>query len=98
MAKSVEYHSGARADFDESFDWYRSRSARAAIGFLLAVDDAIEKIVADSNRFPLTHAGCRYCRLRRYPFRIVFLEEQDRFVIVAIAHAKRRPNYWKRRV
>jgi hypothetical protein len=38
MAKKIEYLQGARRDFDESFDWYASRSARAAIGFALAVE------------------------------------------------------------
>jgi plasmid stabilization system protein ParE len=97
MAKAVEYLSGARLDFDESFDWYATRSARSAIGFALAVDKAIESIIADPNRFPTTYAGCRYCSLKRYPFSIVYRDEMDRLVIVAIAHAKRRPGYWRRR-
>ena len=33
MAKAVEYHEDARLDFDESFDYYRKRSAGAAVGF-----------------------------------------------------------------
>ena len=98
MAKSVEYHSSARADFDESLDWYLSRSVGSAIGFVLTVDDAIEKIIAASSRFPSTYSGCRYCALRRYPFRIVFHEEDDRLVIIAIAHAKRRPGFWRDRI
>lgn len=98
MPMGVEYLSGARADFDESFDWYAKRSARAAIRFVLAVDKAIELIAADPGRFPKTYAGCRYCSLKRYPFTVVFREEIDRLVIVAMAHAKRRPGYWRRRV
>lgn len=33
MTKEIEYVAGARADFDESFDWYAKRSEDAAIGF-----------------------------------------------------------------
>ena len=97
MAKSVEYLGGARNDFDESFDWYRQRSVVAAIGFAAAVDEAIDKILADPGRFPKTSGGCRCCSLKRYPFRIVFREETERLVVVAIAHAKRRPHFWRRR-
>ena len=97
MAKAIEYLAGARADFDESFDWYRERSVGAAIGFASAVEEAMDKIIADPGRFPSTHAGCRFCTLKRYPFRLVFLDETDRLVVVAIAHAKRRPGYWRRR-
>jgi len=98
MTKRIEYHSGARDDFDESLDWYGKRSLDAALGFVAAVEEAVEKIVADPARFPSTHAGCRYCTLRRYPFRVVFHEETDRLVVVAIAHAKRRPGYWRSRI
>jgi plasmid stabilization system protein ParE len=94
MAKAIEYLAGARADFDESFDWYRERSVGAAVGFAAAVEEAMDRIMADPGRFPSTHAGCRYCTLRRYPFRLVFRDEADRLVVVAVAHAKRRPGYW----
>jgi hypothetical protein len=57
MAKPVEYHSSARTDFDESLKWYLSRSVGAAIGFVSAVDDAIEKIIAAPSRFPSAHGG-----------------------------------------
>jgi plasmid stabilization system protein ParE len=72
MAKTIEYLAGARADFDESFDWYRERSVGAAIGFASAVEEALDSIIADAGRFPSTHAGCRFCTLKRYPFRLVF--------------------------
>lgn len=98
MAKPLEFLDGARVDFDESFNWYAARSAGAAIGFAAAVDEAIEKIEANPARFPPTRSGCRYCPLARYPFRVVFLDQVHRLVVVAIAHAKRRPRYWRGRV
>ena len=85
MAKPVEYHDGARVDFDESFEWYSERSEKAAVGFAAAADEAIEKVIAAPTRFPTTFGGCRYCSLRRYPFRIVFREEPNRIVVVAVA-------------
>jgi plasmid stabilization system protein ParE len=98
MIRDVEYLDAARTDFDASFDWYKNRSAIAAIGFALAVDEAISKIVAEPHRFPSTLGECRYCSLRRYPFRIVFRDEPGRVVVVAVAHAKRRPGFWHDRV
>jgi len=97
MAKNIEFLQGAQVDFDESFDWYARRSARAAIGFSLAVDNAIDSITAGPVRFPTTYAGGRYCRLKKYPFTVVFRDYSDRLVIVAIAHGKRRPGYWRNR-
>jgi plasmid stabilization system protein ParE len=53
MAKVLEYLPGARRDFDDSVDWYARRSARAAIGLMLAVETAIRSIAADPDRFLL---------------------------------------------
>lgn len=97
MAKPVEYLDGARFDFDESFDWYAERSVEAAIGFALEVDEAVAKIVAEPQRFPTTASCCRFCLVKRYPFRVVYQEGPERIVIVAVAHAKRRPRFWRGR-
>lgn len=94
MAKPIEYLRDARIDFDQSFDWYGERSIGAAIGFASAVDDAMDRILADPGRFPKIQGDCAYCPLKRYPFRVVFRDEPGRLVVIAIAHAKRRPGYW----
>jgi plasmid stabilization system protein ParE len=36
--------------------------------------------------------------LKRYPFIIVYRIAADRIEIVAVAHGKRRPGYWRRRL
>ncbi len=36
--------------------------------------------------------------LRRFPFGFLYAIEPERIVIVAVAHLKRRPGYWKDRV
>jgi len=42
--------------------------------------------------------GTRRVVLQRFPFFIVFLDWQEEIYIVAVAHTKRRPGYWKGRV
>jgi len=98
VAKIIDFTPGARADFDESIDWYAKRSERAAEGFADAVEEAFDKVLADPERFPTTAKGCRYCNVKRYPFRVIFLQDAMHIVIVAISHAKRRPGYWHYRV
>lgn len=93
----VDYLPDARCDFDESFDWYAKRSARAAVGFLDAVDKAIDTIAAFPERFAPFDGLHRECLLARYPFRIVYRVAAGTIVVVAIAHAKRHPDYWKTR-
>jgi plasmid stabilization system protein ParE len=97
MAIPVEFNALAREEFDEALNWYAERSKGAAVGFASEIDAAIEKIAADPDRFPGTYAGCRQCSLRRYPYCVVFHHTSNKITVVAIAHAKRRPTYWRHR-
>lgn len=93
----VDYLPGARRDFDESFDWYAERSVQAATRFANAVDAALSAVSVQPNRFAAIDEFHRECSVGRFPFRIVFRVAADRIVVGAIAHAKRRPSYWKGR-
>ena len=98
MARSVDFDVAAQAEFDNAFDWYAMRSLGAAIGFASEVDAAVELIAADPERFPGSYAGCQFCALHRYPYLVIFYRTEDRVVVVAIAHAKRRPGFWRDRL
>jgi plasmid stabilization system protein ParE len=93
----VDYLPGARRDFDESFDWYAERSKQAALRFVNAVDAALTVIAANPQRFAEIDNVHRECTVRRFPFRIIYRVVENRIIIVAIAHAKRRPGFWKQR-
>jgi plasmid stabilization system protein ParE len=73
MARYADLSDEAVAEFNEAVDWYAARSYDAALGFIAAIEATIEKIVAAPERFPATYADCRYARLPRYPFQVVFL-------------------------
>lgn len=90
----VDYLPGARRDFDESFDWYLQRSAEAAVRFANSVDAALTVVAADPERFAVVDELHRECPVKRFPFRIVYRVVENRVLVVAIAHAKRRPGYW----
>jgi plasmid stabilization system protein ParE len=89
---------GAEEDYTESLRWYAERSRRAAEGFEAEYARALETIAADPQRFPLCDARHRFYLMKRYPFYVVYrLTAQDRWLIVAVAHARRRPGYWSAR-
>jgi len=98
MAVSLEFSTDARAEYDEAFNWYAERSVGAALGFATEIDVAIESIIAQPERFVRTYADCQLCRLKRYPYCVVYHCSGDLIRVVAIAHAKRRPDYWQTRL
>lgn len=89
----IEYLPGARRDFDESFDWYAARRTRAAQRFVAAVDAALTSLANDPMRF-VSPDGVHH----EFPFRIVYRVVDDGVLIVAVAHAKRRPRYGRDRI
>ncbi len=94
----VDFVPEARLDFDESFDWYAKRSEMAANRFSNAVDAALDRIAAKPDQFAAIDTRHRECLVKRFPFRIVYRIEPHRILVVAVAHAKRRPRYWTDRV
>lgn len=98
MATIVEFDSAAREEFDEAFNWYANRSTAAAVGFAIEIEATLEKIERDPERFATTFSGCQYCSLRKYPYSVVYYRNRNRITVVAIAHAKRKPGYWRLRI
>ena len=94
----LDYLSGARRDFDESFDWYAARSTQAAQRSVSAVDAALANVVANPTRFASPDGVHRECPVKKFPFRIVYRLVDDGVLVVAVAHAKRRPGYWRDRI
>jgi len=100
MARSKSYrlHPQAWQEIEGADEWYLQRSVDASTGFISAVSDAIDTILPAPERWPEYLHGTRRFVLQRYPFSIVYLDEPDEVNIVAVAHAKRKPGYWKTRI
>jgi plasmid stabilization system protein ParE len=86
--------SAAEWDFAEALCWYAERSQRAAEGFNAEFDKALELIGADPSRFPHCDVRHRFYLMDRYPYQIIYRDEGDEVVVIAVAHVKRKPRYW----
>jgi toxin ParE1/3/4 len=93
----LRYHPEALVELRESADYYSARSLRASQQFAAAVDRAVDAIHAEPFRFGRVNNADRARRVERFPFQIIYRVLGDVLFIVAVAHAKRRPGYWKRR-
>lgn len=97
MPLELEYLDEAVIDAEEAARWYAERSPSAAIRFSLELDDAETAILDRPEAWPAVGAENRHYLLRRFPFSVVYPVEPLKVVIVAVAHARRRPGYWKHR-
>lgn len=92
------FHPEARGDLRDAARWYRERNPAIAAEFRAAIDDVVRAIAGSPQRWPIYLHGARRYVLRRFPFSVVYLDDPEEVVIVAVAHAKRRLGYWKGRM
>jgi plasmid stabilization system protein ParE len=79
-------------------EWYRQRSIRAATMFLDELDRAVDRIGEHPRQFPEFAFGTRKMVLRKFPYVVVFRETAAGVEILAVAHGRRRPGYWRDRI
>jgi plasmid stabilization system protein ParE len=97
-AKRVEYHEGAVSDVKSAVAWYRERSPKAAVEFIEELQRATETIREAPERWPVGKNDTRRVPLWRFPFSIIYSEQDSVIMIWAVAHGSRRPGYWAGRV
>jgi plasmid stabilization system protein ParE len=87
----------AETEFTEALTWYAERSNRAAEGFNAEFDRALQAIGSDPLRFPLCDPRHRFYLMNRYPYQIIYRDHGDDWIVIAVAHTKRQPEYWSGR-
>ena len=103
MNPSVRFEDEADAEYRAAGRWYEDRRIGLGLEFFDAVDAALEQI------FRLPHAGAPVKRLpldlpvrrapvKRFPYHVIYLEANATIRVLAIAHDRRKPGYWKSRV
>ena len=97
-AKPVEYHQGAIADVKSAVSWYRKRSPKAALDFIDELHRAADTIREAPERWPRGKNNTRRFLLWRFPFSIIYSEQESAITIWAVAHGSRRPEYWTERL
>ena len=93
----VLFHPSAVEEARAAHRWYAERSKHAAAAFLSELDTAIAEIAESPDRWPAYFAGTRRYLLRRFPFLVVYRQQDSAIQVIAVAHGHRRPAYWKHR-
>ena len=98
MRKRIRIQSQAQQEINEAFDWYFKRSLEAADAFLTEIGESLAQIVSRPQLYTAYTKNTRRRILVNFPYPVIFQEKDDVILIVAVAHAKRRPGYWRKRI
>lgn len=98
MNPTLELLDEALDEAEGAARWYAERSEDAAVGFAEELAAALTLIERAPARWPRYDRNTRRFLLRRFPYSVVYRIEASRIVVIAIAHAHRRPGYWRTRL
>ena len=93
-----EFHPEALREFEEAVRFYKQRGRTLGRRFAREIRSAIAKIAAAPGRWRVLEQDVHLCRTRVFPYAVLYTVEIDFILIVAIAHGKRRPGYWRHRL
>jgi hypothetical protein len=62
------------------------------------LEGTIKRIDSSPGQFPGYAFGTRKALLDRFPYLVIFRETAGGVEIIAVAHGRRRPGYWRDRV
>lgn len=103
MTLGKREHPDARSELREAALYYEGKRDGWGDVFLNAVDAAIESIrdpsitwgfYRDRKRTPQIYSRS----VAGFPFDVVYLRDEHEVHVIAYAHERKRPGYWKHRV
>ncbi|MDQ7785662.1 MAG: type II toxin-antitoxin system RelE/ParE family toxin [Desulfomonilaceae bacterium] len=96
--KPVIVHSSAREELDKAIAFYEQQKSGLGMDLLGAVERSL-RMIQENPQLGASYKATRFrCYVvQGFPYVIFYRDLKDAIWIVAVAHGKRRPDYWSRR-
>ncbi|TAL46536.1 MAG: type II toxin-antitoxin system RelE/ParE family toxin [Methylovulum sp.] len=92
------FHPEAETEFVQAIEYYEECEANLGYDFAVEVYSTIERTMAYPKAWPIIEKDIRRSLVKRFPYGILYAEEDKELFIVAVMHLNRNPGYWKHRV
>jgi hypothetical protein len=99
VTPSLQILSLASLELTEAVRWYESKRAGLGGELVDEFSESIARLTRDPESGTPISADQKTRRLllARFPYQVVYRLRPSVIVVVALAHLKRRPGYWKHR-
>ena len=95
---SYRFHPEAEAEMNLSIDYYESIEPGLGYDFALEVYETIQRVMDFPKAWTLLDGDVRRSLIKRFPYGVLYSEETDGILILAVMNLHRAPGYWKHRV
>jgi toxin ParE1/3/4 len=79
---------------DSSAYYAREANAEVGLAFILEYERALSLLCASPHLGTTWRNGRRRFSLRKFPYSIIYTIRGDELRVIALAHHRRRPDYW----
>jgi toxin ParE1/3/4 len=97
MSSKISIHEAAEIELNDASDFYDIACANLGSIFIDEVQRAIKKISEYPEAAPVTQGQIRKKPIAKFPYSVIYSVRLAEVRILAIAHQKRRPFYWRNR-
>lgn len=96
---TLHWNDRARQEFLEAVAYYAQIDSELGERFITALEGAVTKLRTSPRMARKFDGEARKVRLERFPFAVIYQEENDgqRIHIIAVMHLHREPGYWRGR-
>ena len=98
MSLAVEFHPDAQEDLYGAMHWYNAERAGVGDAFVAAVERTALMVAVAPLLGSLVGKELRRVLVPAFPYAVVYAVEPHTLWIVAVAHFRRRPTYWRARL
>jgi plasmid stabilization system protein ParE len=97
MSRQLSINEAAESEINEAADFYDARSPGLGSVFINEVENVVERISEFPEAAPLVRGRVRKRSVAKFPYSVVYSVRSEKIRILAVAHQKRRPFYWRGR-
>jgi len=96
--KTVRFHPEASEELEAVVTYYEEKRPGLGALFLADVKKARDRIVELPAAAREVRTSIRRRSIHRFPYFLYYAIDEGEIFIIAIAHKRRRPEYWKKRL
>src|SRR5688500_1060843 len=97
MSYSIAFLEEARAELDDAYNCYEEQRYGLGSEFMLAVQKELGSIAENPFLYPIAHKDIRRALVRRFPYAVQYVLDNDQIIVLSVFHSSRDPARWQSR-
>ena len=97
MPGRLELSPQAQQEVAAATAWYEEQSPGLGLEFVSELDRALSTVATTPSRwrqYPHLPELQQYS-LKRFPYAVIYCQQRDLIMVIAVAHLRRKPGYWR---